>query len=363
MENFAILLARYAASHPAAQLCDLYKLAFQAAQGANHLLNDLSAARESFFAQWNACRPKPGPVFMQLSGQFARMYLPQAKAAGLPAGLCFAVFVASAEPCFDETALAKNAKAVQDYCDGGWFSAADKAQAVSYWEDWLRTGQKPFSHSEAYHLAYAPAYRVVKTECAQAMQVLWRLWQLKEKAYPAVAVLDGRCGSGKTTLANLCSKVLEIPVVRMDDFFLPLSLRTNERYAQPGGNLHWERFQAQVLPALGTGRGFSYQVFSCKEGAIVGERNISPSNLVLVEGSYALHPAFGHFYQQAFFCDVSAQEQSRRLLARSGQEAYLQFASRWIPMEERYFAACQVEKRCQMTVFFGEEPIENIRFG
>ena len=32
----------------------------------------------------------------------------------------------------------------------------------------------------------------------------------------------------------------------MDDFFLPMELRTAERLEEPGGNVHYERFSAEV---------------------------------------------------------------------------------------------------------------------
>ena len=55
---------------------------------------------------------------------------------------------------------------------------------------------------------------------------------------PALAAIDGRCGSGKSTLAGLAAHRLGCPLFHMDDFFLPPALRTPERYAAPGGNVH-----------------------------------------------------------------------------------------------------------------------------
>ena len=57
-----------------------------------------------------------------------------------------------------------------------------------------------------------------------------------------IIAIDGRCASGKSTLSEDVKNTLDVNIVRMDDFFLPLSLRTPERFALPGGNVHYERF-------------------------------------------------------------------------------------------------------------------------
>ena len=63
---------------------------------------------------------------------------------------------------------------------------------------------------------------------------------------PALAAVDGRCGSGKSTLSELAARRLHCPLFHMDDFFLPPELRTPQRYAQPGGNVHYERVEAEL---------------------------------------------------------------------------------------------------------------------
>ena len=72
-----------------------------------------------------------------------------------------------------------------------------------------------------------------------------------------VIVIEGRSGSGKTTLSSMLAKELNASVVHMDDFFLPLSLRSEERLSEPGGNVHYERFMEEVLPFIRSGKPFS----------------------------------------------------------------------------------------------------------
>lgn len=88
-----------------------------------------------------------------------------------------------------------------------------------------------------------------------------------EKLKPAgagVIAIDGRAASGKTTLAAALAAETGGAVVHMDDFFLPAELRTPQRLAAPGGNVHAERFAEEVLPFLRQGRPFCYRRFDCR---------------------------------------------------------------------------------------------------
>ena len=80
-----------------------------------------------------------------------------------------------------------------------------------------------------------------------------RIIEAYQKVKPAgcgVIAMDGRAAAGKTTLAEELAVTLGGAVVHMDDFFLPGELRTPERLAAPGGNVHAERFVEEVLPYL-----------------------------------------------------------------------------------------------------------------
>ena len=100
-------------------------------------------------------------------------------------------------------------------------------------------------HSAAYREQYAPHYRVVRRCYADAWPALLLAQRVLESVFPgghALLAIDGRCGSGKSTLAAHMAQVFGCPVFHMDDFFLPPELRTPERLAQPGENVHHERF-------------------------------------------------------------------------------------------------------------------------
>ncbi len=156
---------------------------------------------------------------------------------------------------------------------------------------------------------------------------------------PAIVVIDGMCGSGKTTLAEALAARLHLPVVHMDDFFLPFDLRTRERLSQPGGNVHYERFAREVLPFLAQQKVFRYRKFHCSNGVYSWEECPAEKGCI-VEGSYSLHPAFQASWQEiqavTVFLSVAPDEQLKRLEKRN-PDLMDAFQSRWIPMETNYF--------------------------
>ncbi len=164
---------------------------------------------------------------------------------------------------------------------------------------------------------------------------------------PFLVAIDGRCASGKTTLAAALDAHyghLRCMTVHMDDFFLRPSQRTPERLATPGGNIDHERFAEEILRPLAAGKDIWYVPYSCREGRLVEPVLIRPTPIVLIEGSYACHPMLRDFYDLRFFLSVDPATQMSRIRARNGEAAAEVFRTRWIPMEEAYIAAYHPEK-------------------
>ena len=161
---------------------------------------------------------------------------------------------------------------------------------------------------------------------------------------PAVLVaLDGRCGSGKTTLsAQLAERFPQSITVHTDDFYLPPSRRVTGWESIPCANMDIQRLRDEVVAPARAGQAFSYRAYSCREGAYLPVQQLAAQPLVILEGSYSHHPILAGFYDLQVFVTCSKEEQARRLQAREG-ERYENFVRRWIPLEEAYFAQCRIE--------------------
>lgn len=65
---------------------------------------------------------------------------------------------------------------------------------------------------------------MVSSDFAVLLPLLSAIEDRIAQGKPALAVLDGPCGSGKTTLAEKLSRLYGAPTAHMDDFFLPPEL-------------------------------------------------------------------------------------------------------------------------------------------
>lgn len=174
------------------------------------------------------------------------------------------------------------------------------------------------------------------------------------KQQPTVLVaLDGRCGSGKTTLAaQLAERFPQSITLHTDDFYLPPPQRVTGWERIPCANMHLDGCGPR--PSRRTGRaGRMLQGLLLPGGCLSAARVLGPAPLVIVEGSYSHHPSLAPYYDIKVFVTCSAEEQMRRLRAREGKR-YLNFVQRWIPLEEEYFTDYAIERNAEMTVVTGE---------
>lgn len=159
---------------------------------------------------------------------------------------------------------------------------------------------------------------------------------LAGKQKPVIVAIDGMCGGGKTTLGEWLATQYDCNLFHMDDFFLRKEQRTAERYAQPGGNVDYERFQKEVLQSIMEGQDCDYRKLDCRTLTIEEPECIVWKRLNIIEGSYSQHPYFREPYQLCIFLTLSPEEQYRRLLNRA-PEKIDRFVKEWIPLENLYF--------------------------
>jgi len=188
-----------------------------------------------------------------------------------------------------------------------------------------------------------------KEQYQRALPILEKIAEAEEDVNLVIAI-DGRCASGKSTLAHFLSEITGAGVVHMDDFFLPLAIRTKERLSEPGGNVHYERFRQEVLPRLRSEQAFSYPKFSCDIMDIDGEREVEASKIRIVEGAYSMHPIFGQYADIRVFSDIDNETQLSRILQRNGADKLELFRNRWIPMEEYYIEKCSVLEQADILL-------------
>ena len=332
--QFEQIIRWHAARYPAMQPQDFAKLAYQSEFGPAHLAqtaDDLSAA---LLREWGALpADMPARPSEPIGGGLCRLHLdPQTDAARAVPLLAALIHRTARMHHGTADGLHRRIAALRRL----------NAAGMADWLDrWQVDGCPSIHHSRTFHTAYQPHYRVILTAHAVFFPALLAAARLTQNGVPAVLAIDGRCGSGKSSLAQLLNELFGCNILHIDDFYLPAQQRTPDWTEQPAGNIDLARFWNEALAPARAGKPIYYRAYSCKQQQYRNAVLLSPTPLTVVEGSYSQHPALASAYHCRIFLTCPAEVQQRRLRAREGTH-FGDFAARWIPMEERYFAACGV---------------------
>lgn len=155
---------------------------------------------------------------------------------------------------------------------------------------------------------------------------------------PYIVAIDGRAGSGKTTLAAcLQEKLKGSLLIHLDDFFLQPHQRTPERLVAPGKNVDYERIIEEILLPAQAGKVIRYRPFSCKTMTLMEQVDLGQPKILILEGSYSMNEELRAYMDTSIFLTCSKEVQLERILHRNGKEKLQDFIHRWIPLEEHYF--------------------------
>lgn len=338
------ILLDYIKHYPHLQPTDLLKFCYQSVFGPGHMAPGREKAEARIAAELaSAGLPKDDqPMVVQLEGDAARLDI----GCGISPMALAALFCRTADrwpqkPDGVSEVLAmlkdREVRTVLPF-------AEDELDAcIAAWQE---KGCPAVSHSDHYKSHYRANYRLVDKKYLPYLEAIKAIENLKK---PAVVAIDGRCGSGKSTMAQVLAEVFCASLVRMDDFFLPFEQKTPERLAQPGGNVHYERFNEEVAPNLRGGKDFEYNVFDCSIGRLNGTQPVEKNDLIIVEGSYCQSPDVQFDYDLRIFVDIDPETQIARI-AKRDPDMIDNFRTRWIPMEEHYFSAFGIKEKADIVV-------------
>lgn len=174
--------------------------------------------------------------------------------------------------------------------------------------------------------------------------------ELKESI---IVAIDGRCGSGKSTLGQMLQKYFDCNLFHMDDFFVPFDLRTKDRLDIPGENVHHERFKKEIFDKILSGEDILYKKYNCMDNSFSDDINIKYKKINIIEGSYSLNHNLIDYYDYKIFLTIDKKEQLNRILKRNGKDSLNNFIEKWIPLEEKYFDYFNIKTLCDKVVDTG----------
>ena len=338
---------------------DVIKFLYQSLYGPEHLIgpDDRDAVFSYFLKEYDDAVPKDSKLVTQLSEKYSRIDIGAYKRLGLDPVHFFNMFYLSAGKaqagkdaiisCIDEIK--------KDFDVYGFAFSHD--QFDEYCRSYVSSGMGAVHHSSSYRDLYRPSYRLVDNRYLPVLTVLSQVRDRKGTKLYIIAV-DGRCGSGKSTLSSDISAVTGASVIHMDDFYVPIKLRTSERYSVPGRNVHLERIKQEVIPEMMKGDSFSYRLFD-HSTMDIGDRTRSvPANdLYVVEGAYSQNPELGMYYDLSVFYDIDPELQIERI-AKRNPDKVVDFKTRWIPLEEEYLKFYSIRDKADIILHAGQLDID-----
>ncbi len=338
--DFERVVQEHRSRYPLMEPRDLVKLAYQSQFGPEHLIPSEEQVLERLREEWAQIdEESPARPPEDIGNGLCRFYLNQEDEKEL------AVQIVSKLFCL----TAKNHHSGKNGLSDK-LSVLEKLPVLGmkeWLEEYRAQGCPALRHSEVYRQAYRPHYRLLKKEYAAAFPVLMRAARLIQRRGRAVVAIDGRCGSGKSSLGELMGQVFSCNVFHMDDFYLPRAQRAENWMELPGGNMDLRRFKREVLTPSFAGGEVLYRPFDCGAGAFLSAVPVQPTPLTVIEGSYSHHPALEAHYDLTIFVTCEREERLRRLKVREG-DYYPTFQKLWIPLEEQYLGQCGAEDRADI---------------
>ncbi len=345
MDELLAILRAHQKRYPQLTEVDLVKLVYQNEFGPGHFIANEQASLEHLEEEYSQLEPAGAgreELFEPIGGGLVRLHL-RALLGSLPLSTVNRFFVLTAgEVRGSRAGFERKLEVLRGLLQDPAFDA--------FLEEYKDQGYRALSHSQRFRAHYTPAYRVVKSDFALFYPVFREIERLLRKEQPIVVAVDGRSGSGKSSLAKLLQEVYGCSTISMDHFFLQPHQRSAARLQEPGGNVDYERFQAEAAAKLKGGEPFRYQIFNCQDGSFTPSPVVETGPLTVVEGCYSHHPKFAQIYDLKVFLTITPEIQRERILRRSGPAMLRRFVEEWIPLEERYFSTFRIAEHSELCI-------------
>lgn len=351
MDELRELLSHHYKLYPMMQIKDAVKLIYQNEFGCGHLVKDEASSLARLVEELETRKNQNDNenLFTDIGNNFVRMNFAALKGCDITPITVNKLFVLTSKR------NKGNIETFKEKLKLIYELPFNTGKIQKFMTDYQNAGYPMISHSDVYRNNYHPSYRVIDRKYSSLFDLFNMIDTESETGNKVIVGIDGKCGSGKSTIAEILNDVFGCDVIYMDDFFLPPELRTENRLTEVGGNIHYERFIDEVavkLKNLNSEKPFNYRVFDCSIMNYNGTRTIQsrPQDIIIVEGSYSLHPKYSSIYSIKVFVNVADDEQKRRIIQRDGEMMWNKFENIWIPMETKYFTKFNIKENSDIVI-------------
>ncbi|HLG63832.1 MAG TPA: hypothetical protein VKY19_17960 [Ktedonosporobacter sp.] len=175
--------------------------------------------------------------------------------------------------------------------------------------------------------------------------VVFEIQRRLQHKSPVLVALDGRSGTGKSTLAQAVAARVEASIVVSDDFYAGgnddvwYGKSAGEKVAQ---GIDWRRMRMEVLEPLLANKAASWHPLDFQAGSgWVGWKEelvtLEPAPVILLDGIYSARPELADLVDVAVLIEIDDLVRRQRLVVREGQDFMQRWHQLWDAAEDYYF--------------------------
>lgn len=178
-----------------------------------------------------------------------------------------------------------------------------------------------------------------------ADKIIFAISQLLKRKNPVLVAIDGRSGTGKSTLAQLITSRIESIIVMGDDFY---SGGNDDTWSGSSAKekfdkvIDWQRLRAQALEPLLAKKPASWHPLDFKPTiGWIGWKDeavqLAPAPVILLDGVYSARPELSDLVDLTVLVKVDDVGRRKRLVMREGQDFMDRWHMLWDSAEDDYF--------------------------
>lgn len=326
-----IFLKYHLKKYPLMNNQDIIKLVYQEVMGPNHIIKSFEIALKYIANELNDSSDANNNLYEYLGKNYVRMDIHN-----------YFKFYKNVESLCD---LFVSSLCVKDNRN----ELKETLESLLSLEEIKDYNYLPVSHSEIFRNAYLPHYRIIKSSFLTLEHRFFQLSNFMDKLpSKSIVALEGRCASGKS---SICDKIKDkYTILPIDDFFLPIYLKSKDRLEEIGGNINYELVKDTLIDlkeSLRLGKlNFTYKAFDCSKQEYY-DKTIQLKDKVILEGVYSSSPYFRELIDKIMYLYVDKETQLERINNRFLKE---RFIKEWIPSEEKYFDHIKIEEICDLII-------------
>ena len=195
----------------------------------------------------------------------------------------------------------------------------------------------------------------VDRDYPEARAAVARIRALAEQRAPVVVAIDGRSGTGKSTLARWMAAQLDAAYIDQDDFYTGGALADWQGLTprqKADRVIDWRRARREVLEPLREGQTARWHPFDWETmtGLAPELLTAEPTPIVLLDGAYAARPELADLIDLAILVTLPDAVRLARLREREGEEITSAWQAVWDEAEDVYFTVIRPPEAFDLVI-------------